>query len=193
MFPKRNGFKWSSNEINRLFHEYEIKELDILQIAEIHERTPFSVLVKLESEGIIEKEWDTVRGYHNNVILRDEIEPWDVSDISEESETSVISYVSEESETSVISSVSEESETSLVFYLPVPNHESYNQTTISRTTSTSTPASTTTRKSEKDNNDDIDIYDYEVYIILLEFIFNNVKKFVFSTFSYFFPKNDVNG
>ena len=35
----RNRNPWSMNEINRLYNEYEIKELTIRQIAKLHNRS----------------------------------------------------------------------------------------------------------------------------------------------------------
>jgi hypothetical protein len=48
---KRNGFKWSINEILRLQREYELLELDIFEIATLHERSPKAIMYKLHEEG----------------------------------------------------------------------------------------------------------------------------------------------
>ena len=50
------------NEINRLHNEYELKELSIEEIAELHERTVFSILYKLMEEGLIDEKWSNVKG-----------------------------------------------------------------------------------------------------------------------------------
>ena len=36
--PLRKGLPWSSNEINRLHNEYELKELTVHEIADLHSR-----------------------------------------------------------------------------------------------------------------------------------------------------------
>lgn len=59
---KRYRKKWSSNEINRLFNEYEIKELPIYAIAKLHERGEYAILHRLSIEGIIDKNWSGVKG-----------------------------------------------------------------------------------------------------------------------------------
>jgi len=51
--PKRNGNKWSVNEILSLQREYELLELTVEQIAEKHERTPNSIACKLIDEGFV--------------------------------------------------------------------------------------------------------------------------------------------
>jgi len=51
------------NEINRLHNEYEIKELTIQQIAQLHDRTIYAILNKLQDEEIIDKSWKGVRGW----------------------------------------------------------------------------------------------------------------------------------
>jgi hypothetical protein len=60
---KRKGFSWSMNEINRLHNEYELKELTVHQIAELHERGVSSILHKLASEGLISASWKDARGW----------------------------------------------------------------------------------------------------------------------------------
>ena len=60
----RHFNKWSMNEINRLHNEYEIKELTIRQIAKLHGRTYLSILHKLTSEGLIDENWESARGFY---------------------------------------------------------------------------------------------------------------------------------
>ena len=60
---KRYRKKWSSNEINRLFNEYEIKELSISAIAKLHERGEFSILHRLSVEGLINEKWNNVKDW----------------------------------------------------------------------------------------------------------------------------------
>jgi hypothetical protein len=59
---KRHRFPWSVNELNRLYNEYEIKELTIRQIAKLHSRTYKSILHRLEIEGLIQPDWSDARG-----------------------------------------------------------------------------------------------------------------------------------
>ena len=50
---RRNGFKWCVNEILRLQREYELLELSVEEIAELHERTISAILHKLLEEEFI--------------------------------------------------------------------------------------------------------------------------------------------
>ena len=61
-YTKRHRFRWSVNEINRLYNEYEIKELTIRQIAKLHERTYRAILHRLDIEGLILPDWSDARG-----------------------------------------------------------------------------------------------------------------------------------
>jgi hypothetical protein len=61
-YIKRHRFPWNVNEINRLYNEYEIKELTIRQIAKLHERTYRAILHRLEIEGLILPDWSDARG-----------------------------------------------------------------------------------------------------------------------------------
>ena len=63
MQHKRHRCPWAMNEINRLHNEYEIKELTIQQIAQLHDRTIYAILNKLQDEEIIDKSWKGVRGW----------------------------------------------------------------------------------------------------------------------------------
>jgi len=51
------------NEINRLYVEYQLRELDVNSIAHLHKRTVFSILNKLASEELIQPTWVDARGY----------------------------------------------------------------------------------------------------------------------------------
>lgn len=61
----RVGFNWSMNEINRLHNEYELKEMDVYQIAEMHNRGVCGILHKLAEEGLISSSWNDARGYQH--------------------------------------------------------------------------------------------------------------------------------
>ena len=62
MTAKRNGNKWTINEMLSLQREYELLELSVQQIAEKHQRSEASILYKLESEGLIDS-WNNARGF----------------------------------------------------------------------------------------------------------------------------------
>ena len=63
--PERHRFKWNMNEINRLYSEYQLRELDVHAIAHLHKRTVYAILSKLSDEGLIEKTWIDARGYNS--------------------------------------------------------------------------------------------------------------------------------
>jgi len=54
---------WSSNEVNRLYSEYELKQLPILKIATLHKRGEHAILHRLAKEGLILESWADVRGW----------------------------------------------------------------------------------------------------------------------------------
>ena len=47
----RYGKKWSINEILKLQREFELLELNVLQIAKLHQRSEESIVYKLIAEG----------------------------------------------------------------------------------------------------------------------------------------------
>jgi len=59
---KRNGNRWTVNELLSLQREYELLEWNVQQIAEKHQRTERAILFRLESEGIITS-WNAARGF----------------------------------------------------------------------------------------------------------------------------------
>ena len=59
---KRNGNRWTVNELLSLQREYELLEWNVQQIAEKHQRTERAILFRLESEGIIAS-WNDARGF----------------------------------------------------------------------------------------------------------------------------------
>ena len=63
MQTNRNSKKWSVNEILSLQREYELLELSIQQIALRHQRSVEAILYKLQEEGIINKDWSSVKGW----------------------------------------------------------------------------------------------------------------------------------
>lgn len=60
---KRNGNRWTVNELLSLQREYELLEWNVQQIAEKHQRTERAILFRLESEGIITS-WNDARGFN---------------------------------------------------------------------------------------------------------------------------------
>jgi hypothetical protein len=62
MVPRRHNKKWTINEVETLHREYELLELSVQDIAKSHDRSCFSILHKLEKEGIIGR-WEDGRGW----------------------------------------------------------------------------------------------------------------------------------
>ena len=59
---RRQGNKWTINELISLQREYELLELTVQEIAEKHQRSETAILYRLESEGLIDS-WNTARGF----------------------------------------------------------------------------------------------------------------------------------
>jgi hypothetical protein len=59
---RRQGNKWTINELISLQREYELLELTVQQIADKHQRSETAILYKLESEGLIDS-WNSARGF----------------------------------------------------------------------------------------------------------------------------------
>jgi hypothetical protein len=59
---RRQGNKWTINELISLQREYELLELTVQEIAEKHQRSETAILYRLESEGLIES-WNSARGF----------------------------------------------------------------------------------------------------------------------------------
>ena len=75
---RRQGNKWTINELISLQREYELLELTVQQIAEKHQRSETAILYKLESEGLIDS-WNSARGfvsedYQNSVSSSNKVE-----------------------------------------------------------------------------------------------------------------------
>jgi hypothetical protein len=73
---KRQGNKWTVNELLSLQREYELLELSVQEIAENHKRSETSILYKLEREGLIDG-WTYARGfdsekYQQSISTKDE-------------------------------------------------------------------------------------------------------------------------
>ena len=61
--PKRHRARWTVSELNRLHNEYEMKELTVQEIAELHERSVYGVMSKLQVEGLIDSSLSDARGW----------------------------------------------------------------------------------------------------------------------------------
>jgi hypothetical protein len=66
--PARKGLPWSSAEINRLHNEYELKELSVHEIADLHSRGVRAILHRLADEGLISTGWQDARGWEFPVV-----------------------------------------------------------------------------------------------------------------------------
>jgi hypothetical protein len=58
----RQNNKWNINELLRLEREYDLLELNVVEIAKLHQRTATAIAMKLQSEGIISN-YKAARGY----------------------------------------------------------------------------------------------------------------------------------
>lgn len=56
------GKQWSPEENGTLIREYNVHQLDILEIAKRHGRTPVSIMCKLKANNVIHNDVDA-RGY----------------------------------------------------------------------------------------------------------------------------------
>jgi hypothetical protein len=77
---KRNGFKWSVNELLRLQREFELLQLSIDEIAYRHQRSPDAIMYKLDNEGFAD--YNVL--YSNYYELNDVIEAKNYDSDSEE-------------------------------------------------------------------------------------------------------------
>lgn len=59
---RRQGNKWTINELISLQREYELLELTVQEISANHQRSETAILYKLESEGLIDS-WNSARGF----------------------------------------------------------------------------------------------------------------------------------
>jgi hypothetical protein len=81
---RRSGFKWTINEVLALQREYELLSLSISDIAERHERSFFSILNKLKSEGFIDDKtyhkevMSNKHGNSNNLIIGDSVNDFSI-------------------------------------------------------------------------------------------------------------------
>lgn len=57
----RNGNKWTISETMRLHREYELLELDVFNISELHKRSPDAIRYQLVNAEIVDC-LDSIRG-----------------------------------------------------------------------------------------------------------------------------------
>ena len=84
---RRQGNKWTINELISLQREYELLELTVQEIAGRHQRSETAILYKLESEGLIDT-WNSARGfvsedYQNSVSSNKEQVEAEAEDVEE--------------------------------------------------------------------------------------------------------------
>jgi hypothetical protein len=63
--PRKHGKKWTTQELLRLEREWDLLELSVTEIAELHERTPKSIYYKLIEEDISDEDYINTRFYSN--------------------------------------------------------------------------------------------------------------------------------
>jgi hypothetical protein len=56
-FPSRHNYKWSHNETEQLYREFELKQYSISKIAYLHNRTHDAILYRLKLEKLIDEEF----------------------------------------------------------------------------------------------------------------------------------------
>jgi cobalamin biosynthesis protein CobT len=65
MTHRRHNKKWSNSELEKLYREYNLRELSIDQISELHGRSVYSILHKLQKEHLIDNNWSNANGWSN--------------------------------------------------------------------------------------------------------------------------------
>lgn len=63
MTASRHRLPWSMSETNRLYSEYELKQLPISNIAQLHARTEYAIMHKLAQEFLINASWNDAKGW----------------------------------------------------------------------------------------------------------------------------------
>ena len=64
-YPPRHNYKWSHNETDQLYREFELKQYSIQKIAFLHNRTCDAILYRLKLENLIDK--DFIVNYQKNI------------------------------------------------------------------------------------------------------------------------------
>jgi CCR4-NOT transcriptional regulation complex NOT5 subunit len=70
---RRHYHRWSADEVAELRNEYTVSELTVQEIADLHDRSIFSILNRLEKDKLIDSRWTKPRGYQD---FPDDIKPY---------------------------------------------------------------------------------------------------------------------
>ena len=110
MIFKRHYFKWNINELIALQREYELLELSVQEIANIHKRSVKSILCKLDQENFI-RNWNEANGFKDYIDCSSELEYIrDYDDDKGEKEYDKEKYYEDESLSDISIETEEESE-----------------------------------------------------------------------------------
>jgi hypothetical protein len=63
---RRHNKPWKVRELLNLQREFELLNLPIFEIAELHQRTDKAIMYRLQQEGFITNDWTNVNGYNTN-------------------------------------------------------------------------------------------------------------------------------
>jgi len=110
MICKRHYFKWNINEIIALQREYELLELSVQEIAQLHQRSIRSILCKLDQENFI-RNWNEAKGFEDYLGSTPELEYIrDYDNDEDEEEYDEEKYYEDESLSDISMDAEEESE-----------------------------------------------------------------------------------
>jgi hypothetical protein len=70
---RRHYHRWSADEVDELRNEYTVSKLTVQEIADLHDRSIFSILNRLEKDKLIDSRWTKPRGYEG---FPDDIKPY---------------------------------------------------------------------------------------------------------------------
>ena len=68
----RHNLHWNINELLRLQREYELLEMNVVDIAKLHDRSVNAIIFRLISEGFASC-WEDVRGYENAELIHEAV------------------------------------------------------------------------------------------------------------------------
>ena len=100
----RHRLPWSMSETNRLYNEYELKNLPISTIAKLHARSQYAILHKLSHECLINESWNDVKGwdglkkFQKNVDMQSDDDDDDDDDFEEDDHESDSDYTESDDE-----------------------------------------------------------------------------------------------
>ena len=97
-YEQRSGFKWTVNECLRLEREYDLLKLSVEEIADLHQRSPYAIMYKLDEEGIADYNELYQQTYPNEEKNLEADEESDASDEEEYASESEAEAEDEESE-----------------------------------------------------------------------------------------------